>query len=73
MIGSLAILGFPFLSGFYSKDLIIELVYSRFILDSIFVYFLALLGALFTAIYSLKVVFYVFFSKPNFHYIFYKF
>jgi NADH-ubiquinone oxidoreductase chain 5 len=73
MIGSLAILGFPFLSGFYSKDLIIELVYSRYVLDSIFVYFLSLLGALFTASYSLKVVFYIFFSKVNFSYTIYKF
>lgn len=73
MIGSLAILGFPFLSGFYSKDLIIELVYSRYVLDSIFVYTLSLLGALFTASYSLKVVFYIFFSKVNFSYTIYKF
>ena len=73
MIGSLAILGFPFLSGFYSKDLIIELVYSRYVLDSIFVYILSLLGALFTASYSLKVVFYIFFSKVNFSYTIYKF
>jgi len=73
MVGSFAILGFPFLSGFYSKDLILELVYSRFILDSIFIYFLALFGAIFTAIYSLKVIFYVFFSRANFSYIFYKY
>jgi len=73
IIGSLAILGFPFLSGFYSKDLIIELVYSRYLLDSIFIYFLALLGATFTAIYSLKVLFYVFFAKANFFYIYYKY
>lgn len=73
MIGSLAILGFPFLSGFYSKDLILELVYSRYILNSTFVYLLALFGALFTASYSLKVVFYVFFTKANFNYITYKY
>jgi len=73
VIGSLAILGFPFLSGFYSKDLIIELVYSRYNLDSIFVYLLALMGALFTASYSLKIIFYIFFSKVNFNYIIYKY
>jgi NADH-ubiquinone oxidoreductase chain 5 len=73
MIGSLAILGFPFLSGFYSKDLILELVFSRYILDSIFVYILALFGAFFTASYSLKIIFYIFFSKANFFYTTYKF
>ena len=73
MIGSLAILGFPFLSGFYSKDLILELVYSRYIFSSTFIYLLALLGALFTSSYSLKVIFYVFFTKANFNYITYKY
>jgi NADH-ubiquinone oxidoreductase chain 5 len=73
IIGSLAILGFPFLSGFYSKDLILELVYSRYNMESIFVYILALMGALFTASYSLKVIFYIFFTKANFSYIIYKY
>ena len=73
MIGSLAILGFPFLSGFYSKDLIIELVYSRFILDAVYLYSLALISAIFTAIYSIKVIFYVFFSEANFSYIYFKY
>jgi NADH-ubiquinone oxidoreductase chain 5 len=73
IIGSLAILGFPFLSGFYSKDLILELVYSRYNIESIFVYILALMGALFTASYSLKVIFYIFFTKANFSYIIYRY
>jgi NADH-ubiquinone oxidoreductase chain 5 len=72
-IGSLAILGFPFLSGFYSKDLIIELAYSRYCINTIYIYILAILAAMFTASYSLKVIFYIFFANSNFNYIIYKF
>jgi len=71
LIGSLAILGFPFLSGFYSKDLILELIYSRYIIDSIYIYLMSLIAALFTSIYSLKIIFYVFFHKININYIIY--
>jgi len=71
LIGSLAILGFPFLSGFYSKDLILELVYSRYIVDSIYIYLMSLIAALFTSIYSLKIIFYVFFHKINVNFIIY--
>jgi NADH-ubiquinone oxidoreductase chain 5 len=67
-IGSLAIVGFPFLSGFYSKDVILELVYSRYYINSIFIYIIAIIAALFTAIYSCKLFFYVFFSNFNFNF-----
>jgi NADH:ubiquinone oxidoreductase subunit 5 (subunit L)/multisubunit Na+/H+ antiporter MnhA subunit len=67
-IGSLAIVGFPFLSGFYSKDVILELVYSRFYINAIFIYIIALIAALFTAIYSCKLFFYVFFLNYNFNF-----
>ena len=74
IIGSLAILGFPFLSGFYSKDLILELVYSRYIVESIFIYLLSTLAAVFTAIYSYKILFYVFLIKKfNISFIIYSF
>jgi NADH:ubiquinone oxidoreductase subunit 5 (subunit L)/multisubunit Na+/H+ antiporter MnhA subunit len=56
IIGSLAIMGFPFLTGFYSKDLILELAYSRYIIDALFVYFLSLMSAICTAIYSLRLI-----------------
>lgn len=59
-IGSLAIMGFPFLAGFYSKDLILEAAYSRFILEAPFIYFLGVFAALCTAIYSIRLLVYVF-------------
>lgn len=43
-------MGFPFLTGFYSKDLILEFAYSRYIVNSTFIYFMGLTSAIFTAI-----------------------
>jgi len=59
-IASLAIMGFPFLTGFYSKDIILEFTYSRYIIDSLFIYSLGLLAALLTASYSVKLLYFIF-------------
>ena len=64
-IGSLALIGFPFLAGFYSKDLILELAYGKFSEFSHFSYFLGTLGAFFTAFYSTRLACLTFLVKPN--------
>ena len=59
-IGSLSIMGFPYLTGFFSKELIIELGFNRFIIDSNFCYIICIFSAIFTSIYSCKLWFYSF-------------
>ena len=68
LVGSLAILGTPFLSGFYSKDLILELTYSRYIIDSYYIFLIAVSAALLTSTYSFKLLYFVFFHELNFSY-----
>ena len=64
-LGSLALMGFPFLAGFYSKDLIIELVFSSFRVDAFIIGWLAILGAFFTAFYSFKIIYLTFLQYPS--------
>jgi NADH-ubiquinone oxidoreductase chain 5 len=64
-IGSMAIIGFPFLTGFYSKDFILEATITSYCIDSIFIYFLGVFSAFFTAIYSFRLIFFVFLVKTN--------
>lgn len=59
-IGSLSIMGFPFLTGFFSKELIIELGPKKYIIDSNFCYLICIFSALFTSIYSCKLWLYTF-------------
>lgn len=65
ILGSLALAGFPFLAGFYSKDLILEVAYGKYTSVGCFSYYLGLLGAFFTAFYSLRLLYLTFLSKPN--------
>jgi NADH-ubiquinone oxidoreductase chain 5 len=64
-IGSLALIGFPFLAGFYSKDLVLELAYGKFSSASHFSYYLGTFGAFLTAFYSTRLVCLTFLVKPN--------
>lgn len=65
LIGSLAILGFPFLTGFYSKDILLETTYISYSVDALYIYIMGILTAFFTAMYSMKLIFFVFLSKTN--------
>ena len=65
VIGSLALIGFPFLSGFYSKDTILEISFSKYTFLSHFSFYLGSLAAFFTAFYSTRLIFLVFLGNPN--------
>jgi len=65
LIGSLALMGFPFLTGFYSKDLILELSYGSFTIEGRFVHTLGTLAAFFTAYYSTRLASLTFLRSPN--------
>ena len=62
VIGSLALIGFPFLTGFYSKDVILEVAYAKYTLSGNFAYWLGSLSALFTSYYSFRLLFLTFFG-----------
>ncbi|MDA0238224.1 MAG: NADH-quinone oxidoreductase subunit L, partial [Proteobacteria bacterium] len=63
LVGSLALIGFPFLSGFYSKDSIIESTHLSTIPGAGFAYFALLVGVFVTALYSFRMYFLVFEGK----------
>nr|ALO20761.1 NADH dehydrogenase subunit 5 [Staurostoma mertensii] len=62
-IGSISLMGLPFLTGFYSKDLILELIYGEYYLS--YALWLGILAAFMTAFYSFRLIFYTFFNKPQ--------
>jgi proton-translocating NADH-quinone oxidoreductase chain L len=67
LIASLSLLGFPFLSGFYSKDILIELAWVHYTIPSTFAFWLATLSAMLTAFYSTRLLYFVFLADTNTH------
>nr|AHF21620.1 NADH dehydrogenase subunit 5 [Argas sp. SpringbokSA-QMS95171] len=59
-LSSMALFGFPFLSGFYSKDLLLEYFY--LMENSVFVLFLLVIATVLTCVYSLRLMYYVVWS-----------
>ena len=66
LIGSLALIGTPFLAGFYSKDSIIEAVKFSNIPGAGFAYFAVMAGVFVTAFYSFRMYFLVFHGEERF-------
>ena len=65
LIGSLALIGTPFFSGFYSKDSIIEAVHKSEIWGHQYAYFAVIAGVFITALYSFRMYFMVFHGKER--------
>ena len=66
LLGSLALIGTPFFSGFYSKDSIIEAVHASHQAASGFAYFAVIAGVFVTAFYSFRLYFLVFHGKERY-------
>jgi len=65
LIASLILVAFPFMTGFYSKDFIIESAYGQYYFSGTAVYFVSTIGAMFTTLYSVKVLYLTFLTNPN--------
>ncbi len=66
LLGSLALIGAPFFSGFYSKDMIIEAVKASNLLAAETIYYMLLAGVFITAFYSFRMFFLVFHGQARY-------
>ena len=62
---SLSLMGIPFLSGFYSKEKILEYAFYIYNYSNLFAFWLGSFSALLTSLYSIRLIYIVFFCLPN--------
>jgi NADH-ubiquinone oxidoreductase chain 5 len=65
LIGSLALVGFPFLTGFYSKDIILEIALSKQTIMGSLSHIFGSIAAFCTSFYSFRLIFLVFINDTN--------
>ena len=65
LVGSLSLLATPWLTGFYSKDLILELAYGTYSFSGTYAFILGTITAGLTAYYSVRLLSLVFIAVPN--------
>ena len=65
LVGSFSLLATPYLTGFYSKDLILELAYGQYSFTGMYAYILGSITAGITAFYSFRLISLVFLTTPN--------
>jgi NADH-quinone oxidoreductase subunit L len=65
LVGSLALIGFPGSSGFFSKDALIDAVHQSHLWGSGYAYFCVLSGVFITALYTFRMFFMTFHGKPR--------
>ncbi|YP_011049855.1 NADH dehydrogenase subunit 5 (mitochondrion) [Bidens hawaiensis] len=65
LMGSLSLIGFPFPTGFYSKDVILELAYTKYTISGNFAFWLGSVSVLFTSYYSFRLLFLTFLGPTN--------
>ena len=58
-------MAFPFLTGFYSKDLILEVAFGQYEVSGNIAYWLGTISAVFTAFYSFRLISLTFYTVPN--------
>nr|YP_008474809.1 NADH dehydrogenase subunit 5 [Ogataea polymorpha]AGS44022.1 NADH dehydrogenase subunit 5 [Ogataea polymorpha] len=65
LIASLSLMAIPGLTGYYSKDIIIESLYGNYTLSGFIIFWFTLLSASLTSIYSIRLIYYIFYNTPN--------
>nr|YP_009919803.1 Nad5 [Metschnikowia agaves]QMQ98512.1 Nad5 [Metschnikowia agaves]QMQ98526.1 Nad5 [Metschnikowia agaves] len=65
LMASLSLMAMPGLTGYYSKDMMMESLYGTYTLSGYIMYFMATASATLTALYSLRMLYLTFFNLPK--------